>query len=149
MEIAVLCLNCKRRFFVTEDLVGRRVMCPHCPNAVRVPWPDGHARQAPPARGASKPPRSLSLGVASLALGALAVMALCLPVVGYASFVLSGTGLGLGLCGLACSGWERAGVGAPRTGRGLLAGRAVDFPMAGVAVCLLALVLAGLPFLLP
>jgi hypothetical protein len=146
MSIDVACPTCKRKNSVPDTLVGRRVICRHCGNPVRVPWPEAPAPEAPPAPVATALPRSASLGIASLVLGLLAVIALCLPVIGNVSFVLSGIGLVLGLYSLTSSGRERARVGKRRTGEGL-DGRAVNFPLAGTAACLLALALASLPFL--
>jgi hypothetical protein len=147
--IEVTCPKCKRKKSVPEDLAGRKLMCSHCDHVVRVPWPEAHAPEAPLPKADIALPVSVTLGIASLVLGLLAVMVLCLPVIGRVSFVLSGIGLGLGLCGLAGSWRGRAKVGKQRSGELRLAGRTVDFPLAGTAACLLALALASLPLLWP
>jgi hypothetical protein len=92
--------------------------------------------------------------VVSLFLGALSVLVLCLPFVGYyVALGLSSVGLLVGLWGLV-SAW----LGGPGAGSTSLAGsaggttrfgqRQQDYPLAGLVVCLLALTLTLLPFLL-
>jgi hypothetical protein len=109
------------------------------------------AAQPPPSPEVPTPlPGSARLGVAALALGLLAVLVLCLPFLGYVSPILSGLGLLLGLAGLLAA--QVKGTGSyPLAGGAALAprfgGRARDYPLAGVGVCLLALALALLPFL--
>jgi hypothetical protein len=89
-------------------------------------------------------PPGTRLGVVALMLGLASVAVLCVPLLGYASFVLSGLGLLLGLWGLVRSLGRDAGVAKGPTG-----GRALTYPLAGALVCLVALLLALLPFLLP
>jgi hypothetical protein len=90
------------------------------------------------------------LGVVALGLGLLSIAALSLPFIGYMSFVLSGLGLLFGLWGLyhalrpIVSGKSPTG-GSAAAGIG---GRGLGYAMAGTAVCLAALLLAMLPFLL-
>jgi hypothetical protein len=96
-------------------------------------------------------PPSARLGVAALALGLVSVMVLCLPVLGYAAIGLSGVGLLLGLGGLyraavlADAGAYAHAAGAARTSA-RFGERRWDFPLAGVAACLLTLTLALLPW---
>jgi hypothetical protein len=89
--------------------------------------------------------------MAAAALGLIAVMVLCLPVVGYLSLALSGVGLLLGLSGLVAALGE-GGAAHRRAGKvaatPLLGGRPSAFPLAGMAACLVALALALLPFLI-
>jgi hypothetical protein len=84
-------------------------------------------------------PLGARLGVVALVLGLTAIAILCVPIVGYASSVLSGLGLLLGLWGLFR---PSAGFSAAR-----FSGRALSYPLVGTLVCLAALLLALLPFL--
>jgi hypothetical protein len=157
----VTCLCCHSKLRPPDHLAGRRVTCPHCGEAVRVPEPPKELEpegDAPAPEGAPSPedlPLSppARLGVVSLGLGLASVLILCLPLIGYVSFVLSGVGLVLGTWGVV-----RAMTGGPWTPSPSLVGgagarrgfgaRALDYPLAGVVACLLALVLALLPTLL-
>jgi hypothetical protein len=84
----------------------------------------------------------------ALVLGLVSVLILCLPWIGYASFVLSGVGLLLGLGGLFGA---HDGPGAYALAEGgesrRFGQRARDYPLAGAGACLLALALALLPLL--
>ena len=75
-----------------------------------------------------QPRRSSSLGIASLVLGTLALLVCWVPFLGAITLPLSGLGLLLGLVGLI--------VALTRRGAG------VGFPIAGMAVCGLAFVIA-------
>jgi hypothetical protein len=128
--------------------------CPRCGEPVRVPGAEGRPDGAPAGAPSADPPAPLParLGVASLALGLLAVLVLCLPVVGYASFALSGLGLLLGLGGLVGQQWGGVrGAGRPEAGGARVAFglgvRPLNYPLAGVAACLAALALALAPLL--
>jgi hypothetical protein len=80
-------------------------------------------------------------------LGAFSVLVLCLPVVGYASLGLSGVGLLVGLYGLVTA-YLGGGNAVPRdSGPRRFGERGHDYPLAGIGMCLLALILALLPFL--
>jgi hypothetical protein len=79
----------------------------------------------------------------ALGLGVLAIAVLCLPFIGYGTFVLSGLGLLFGLWGL-CLALRRSG-GSPAAGS---RGRGLGYALAGTVVCLGAQLLALLPFLL-
>lgn len=97
-------------------------------------------------------PMSARIGIVALALGCISVMIMCLPVVGYASIVLSAAGLPLGLWGLLRSRTEGdQTLSHTLTGNAATAGgfgtRAQHYPLAGVGACLIALALALLPLL--
>lgn len=165
--VRVACPACHQRLRVPENLAGNRVTCPRCGAAVSVPLPEESPEEAAAAaahaagaaaRGAEggavgdleHAPPATRMGVVALGLGLLAVLVLCVPLLGYASFALSGLGLLVGLWGLARSLRRGAGedpAGGPRAGR--LGGRVLSYPLAGTLACLVALLLALLPFLLP
>jgi hypothetical protein len=130
---------------VPERLAGRQVVCPGCGEIVprparKVAQPE--ARAAGPAAPQDDPfpppplPPAARLGVASLALGLVSVLLVCVPLVQYAAAPLSGVGLLLGCWGLARA---RAGGAALAV---WLGGPARGYPLAGLAACLLALALA-------
>jgi hypothetical protein len=116
----VFCPVCGRKLRIPDDLAGRRVCCPECEEPVRVPVGQDPAEPAPPpVPAADTLPLPARLGVASLALGLLSVMVLCLPVVGVAAVGLSGLGVLLGLSGLFMSfGQGAARLGLPAGGAG-------------------------------
>jgi hypothetical protein len=72
----------------------------------------------------------------ALVLGLAAVLVLCVPLLGYASFVLGGLGLLLGLWGLFRSPGRDSGVPKGRAGgpAAVSAGRALAYPLAGALV---------------
>jgi hypothetical protein len=154
MVIPVICPSCRRLSCVPGKLAGRVVRCPRCSHAWRVPLPDPSAASSASAAGPSGKPLTLAahLGIASLALGLLAILLLCLPLVGYGSLFLSSGGLALGLWGLARSVDEDGGAVCKLLGlsarRPAAATRPLlTFPLAGAGACLLALALALLPVL--
>ena len=166
MAIRVACPACRQKLRVPEGLAGGQVTCPCCGEAVAVPLPDGPPQQAPAQAAAAAvrgggggvagdlehAPPGTRLGVVALMLGLASVAVLCVPLLGYASFVLSGLGLLLGLWGLVRSPGRDAGVAKGPTGgpSAVPVGcRALTYPLAGALVCLAALLLALLPFLLP
>jgi hypothetical protein len=149
----IACPTCRCKLRVPDRLTGP-VRCPKCQQPV--PTPQESLREAMEAALAEPPssapaveaplPLSARLGMVALGLGLLAVLVLCLPFLGYASPVLSGVGLLLGLAGLVHA--RRGGIGNSALGLGHRFGtRARDYPLAGIGVCLLALALALLPFL--
>jgi hypothetical protein len=86
-----------------------------------------------------------------LALGLVSILILCVPIVGYAAIGLGALGVLLGIAGLVSalivSPPHRA---TPRNNAGVyprFGERVQDFPLAGIATCLLALGLALWPFL--
>jgi hypothetical protein len=164
MAIRVECPACSQRLRVPEALEGSHVPCPSCHLAVLVPLqgrpsakalalaapaaPSAGVRAAPDLEAA---PPAVRLGVVALVLGLAAVVVLCVPVLGYASFGLSGGGLLVGLWGLLKYGSRDAGAaGGPADGPPAARAdrRAWVYPLAGVLVCLGAALLALLPFLL-
>jgi hypothetical protein len=143
---------------VPEHLAGNRVTCPRCGEAVSVPLPEAPPEEALAAAVKAAAPRpdagaacdlehappTMRLGVMALGLGLLAVLVLCVPFVGYASFVLSGLGMLCGLWGLVRSLQREAGGSRPAgVGR-----RGLTYPLAGTLASLGALFLALLPYLL-
>jgi hypothetical protein len=159
MPVHVKCLSCRKRLHVPDHLAGRRVTCPRCGEAVPVPAPEAPETAPAPASAEHEEdaltalPRFGRLGVVSLGLGLLSVVVLCVPVVGYASLALSGLGVLVGLCGLFDFLRERRGRSAVRVtpgGQTMSGGgaRALNYPLAGTAVSLVALALALLPLLL-
>jgi hypothetical protein len=148
------CSVCGRKMRVPDDLAGRRVRCPECEEPVRVPLGQGEPEAAPSlAAFADEFPLPARLGMASVALGLLSVMVLCLPFVGVVAVGLSGLGVLLGVGAVFTSfrqGTAALGLpaGGARGGRHFGQG-ALDYPLAGVGACLLALALAVLPWLIP
>ncbi|HEY8502963.1 MAG TPA: hypothetical protein VIL46_00175 [Gemmataceae bacterium] len=162
MAVLIHCPSCGLAQRVREKYAGRKVRCPNCGVGVRVPEPEEVPEAAvasPPAAGLvafrtadplSPPAR---LGVFALGLGLVAVLLLCVPVVGYVSPGVSGVGLLLGLAGLVRS-WldRRRGGRLPSEGVQMpdfFGERTLSFPAAGTAACALALTLALLPLLVP
>ncbi len=153
--LRVCCPVCGRKLRVPDDLAGRRVGCPECEEPVRVPPGQGEPEPAPPpvpATFADEFPLPARLGMASVALGLLSVMVLCLPFVGVAAVGLSGFGVLLGV-GAVFASFRQGGaaLGHPAGGaRGLrhFGEGALDYPLAGIGTCLLALALAVLPWLI-
>jgi hypothetical protein len=144
----VTCPSCQRKLRVPDQLAERLLICPGCHEAVPVPNrkeeylrlvdnaspPQGPARSA---AGAELLPFPARLGAVAMLLGVLSVLVLCLPYVGYAALGLSGVGLLLGLWGLASASAHSGGIRQPEK----------SYPLGGIAACLLALVLALIPFL--
>jgi hypothetical protein len=155
MPIPFVCPSCKRMGCVSEDLAGRRVRCPRCSHTIQIPL-SGQTDKVETGWTFESSSRPLTLaarlGLAALTLGLLAVLLMCLPLIGYVSVAVSGGGLVLGLWGLARSIDEDAGevrkLFGSKAARSAAPSRmAVSFPLVGVAVCLLALALALLPLL--
>jgi len=154
----VVCPSCQSKLRVPENGAGQQFICPACNAAVKPPDPEAAylraVEQAPPPSpapaSAGQAPLSLParLGAVSLFLGTLSVLVLCLPFVGYSAPGFSGIGLLVGLCGLvrALLGSGSAPPSASRWRR--FGDRGYDYPLAGIGMCLLALALALLPFLL-
>ena len=124
MAIRVACPACRQKLRVLEGLAGGQVPCPRCGEAVIVPLPDRPPEKAPGQAAVAAPsspggrvagdlehaPPAARLGVVALVLGLAAVLVLCVPLLGYASFVLGGLGLLLGLWGLFRSPGRDSGV---------------------------------------
>src|SRR5688572_1081941 len=85
VTIATTCPTCGRRVNVPETLAGRRIACPRCADAWRVPQAEAaeEAATAGPAAGEAEGRLALSLrlGIAAVVLGMLSVVVLCLPFV--------------------------------------------------------------------
>jgi hypothetical protein len=162
MSLPIPCPSCKRRLYVPEKLAGRRVTCPRCGAAVRAPLLEEAPKEAPTHPAATKPaaaaaadaaPLSTRLGITALVLGLVAILILCVPVVGYGSLGLSGIGFLFAVAGLFCArkdGTRRLGspLAAGVQGPPPLGKRDLNYSLGGVVVCLLAAALALLPFLL-
>ena len=167
--LRVSCPVCGRKLRVPDDLAGRRACCPECAEPVRVPRGQDPAEAAPSSTpSADTLPLPARLGLASLALGLLSVMVLCLPFVGVVAVGLSGIGVLLGVgavfttfrqgaatlgLGLRFSSLRHGGpaLGLPAGGAGgvrRFGEGTLDYPLAGVGACLLALTLALLPWVL-
>jgi hypothetical protein len=157
MGITTTCPACRHRLRVPERLAGRRVTCPRCDAPVGVPKPLDTPTESKtkPAESplATEPdgalPRSAHLGTLSLVLGLSSVLVLCIPYVGYAALVLSGTGLLLGFAGVFDGMLYTSG----RRGSGAVVRAAswrtpaLGWPLAGVGTCLFVLFLALWPLL--
>jgi hypothetical protein len=164
MSVRVTCPSCGKRLHIPEHLTGRRTMCPGCNDFFAVPRSEpspleqrkgSHAVPAPAPADAPEEaalPWHGRLGLLSALLGLLAVPGLCLPIVGYAAPALSGLGLLAGLTALTgawLDGPLPAAAAAPGTAgapRGF-GSRPMDFPLAGVAACLVGLILTLVPVL--
>ena len=168
--LRVCCPVCRRKLRIPDHLAGRRVCCPQCEEPMRVPLGQGEPEAAPSPTGFTDEfPLPARLGMASVALGLLSVLVLCLPFVGVVAVGLSGIGVLLGVGavfttfrqGAATLGLSLrfgslrhggAALGVPAGGAGgvrRFGEGTLDYPLAGVGACLLALALAVLPWLIP
>ena len=155
----VACPACQRKLRIPDDLPGRKVTCPRCHQTVPVrhssqPLAEEDAPSTePPLSEAPEPLRpSARLGMIAMVLGVFSIPVLCIPFVGYAAILLSGVGLFLAVRGLliaqpsgtreVSSSPAEGAAKSPRFGE-----RDRDYPLAGIAACVLALILALLPFL--
>jgi hypothetical protein len=133
-------------------------MCPRCDRPVRVPLhfdPEDESALGAVDFVEEEPlplPRSTHFGVASLALAAVSVIVLCIPVIGYyGSLALSGLGLLVGLIGLVT---YKAPDEDPRDRRRSRPHQellgvdlyARGFPWLGILACLVGIALTVLPF---
>ncbi len=155
----VVCPSCRKKLHPPDHLAGRRVVCPRCEEVLTVPneltkaiEEAATAEEPSPIEDPPFPP-SARLGIFSMALGLTSILIMCLPLIGKLSIGLSGFGLLLGLGGLYRSRTDSEPL-PPRAmagGLGIWSGfgtRSRDYPLAGVAACLLALALTLLPTLL-
>jgi hypothetical protein len=97
-------------------------------------------------------PRSARVGIISMILALVAILVMCLPVIGgYASLVLSALGLPTGLWGLLLTRTQGGGsLSYSQVGGGIWAGfgtRAEHYPLAGIVASLLAMALSLVPVL--
>lgn len=130
MPISAICPSCGRRLRVADALAGREVKCPDCASAVTVRGnrsPDGEMPYEAPMPTSRV---ALGLGLAALVVGAIAVPLNWVPGATLAAWAVGGAGLFLGVVGVVLAGF--------RHGQGLA------FPVAGSAVSVIALAVAGL-----
>lgn len=154
MPIRTVCVDCRSKLRIPDDMAGQWVQCPKCNQLVHVPKKseapveDKKAAGPRPARvsqvaenagsWAASARQALStstgLGMTSLGLGLASVpFLLCVGLVSnfvgfYGDLVLCGVGLLMGLIGL----FKARGRGE----------RLLGYPLAGSATCLVALMLA-------
>jgi hypothetical protein len=133
-------------------------MCPRCDTVIVVPNElvevmEKAATQEETTSPAEDLPFPLParLGITAMVLGMVSVFILCLPFARFLSIGLSGIGVLLGLAGLYRARTDSEPL--PPTvagGVGIWGGfgtRVRDYPLGGVAACLLSMILASLPFL--
>jgi hypothetical protein len=94
------------------------------------------------------------MGMLSLGMGLVSILILCLPILGYLAFVLSGAGVILGTGGLLYARFHGGESLPPQLAGGAgiwgrFGSRVIDYPLAGVVACLFALALALLPYVMP
>lgn len=150
--IEFACGQCGNRIRVSDEAAGKRGKCNKCGVVVKVPYPIATQRtvqafvdEPPPVRYTPQPPplmqavsvevnvppprpHTSSLGIASLILGILAFVICWIPLLGIIGWPLAILGVVLGGIGFL--------VAIVRRGRG------IGFPIAGMAVCGLALVIS-------
>jgi len=155
----VVCPTCFKKLRPPDRLAGRRVTCPRCEAVLTVPLSTDSDEQIPtdlpaPDLEPEDPPlpKSARFGIIALFLGCISILIMCLPIVGYASLILSSVGVPVALWGLLRAHYEGNEMIYRSTpgGAGIVGSfgkRARDYPLAGVVVCLLALVLAIVPIL--
>jgi hypothetical protein len=161
MTVAVACPNCKREIPVAEGQSGRWFVCPRCNETVFIPGPEDPPERAralnePVDPEAEEAPVVFSpadrLGITALVLGTVSVLILCIPFVGLAAFALSSAGLTIGLRGLYVARRDQPPAGTRAARKRRRKGRArefpVNYPLAGIVACLIALLLAFIPFLI-
>jgi hypothetical protein len=153
------CPCCHKKLRLPDHLAGRRIICPHCGEGFRASanlaedieeMDLAHESSAP-----EEPPFPLSarLGIAGMALGLVSILSLCLPGIGYfVSIGLSILGLLAAFGGLLRTRPHQAVPLSERLIRdvGIPAGlgrQARNYSLAGLLTCVLALVLALLPYL--
>jgi hypothetical protein len=156
----IVCPSCRKKLHPPDDLAGRRVMCPRCDAVVPVPTElvkaVEEAEKRATAMGETTSPTedppfppATRLGITAMVLGMASIFSLCVPLL---SIGLSSVGLLLGLGGLYRA--RTDGESLPPAiagGVGIWGGfgtRVRDYPLGGVAVCLLALLIASLPMLI-
>jgi hypothetical protein len=155
----VTCPSCRKKIHPPERLAGRRVVCPRCEAVLVVPAELAKAveeaaqtESSPPIEDHPFPP-SARLGMLSIGLGLASILIMCLPLIGYLSYVMSSIGLLLGLGGLYRSRTDSEPLPPQAVGGGVgiwsgFGTHSRDYPLAGVAACLIALLLSMLPSLL-
>lgn len=158
----VRCPSCRKKIRPPDHLAGKRVTCPRCEAVLTVPVPLDSSQEiaipsAPPPPPQIAPedaplPSSARFGIVALVLGCISVLIGCLPFSSYASLVLSGLGLPLGLWGLIRARMEEGILCRSLTGgagiTGTFGARTQDYPLAGIAICFVALTLSLVPILM-
>ncbi len=157
----IVCPSCRKKLHPPENLAGRRVMCPRCDAVITVPTELVQAVEEAEKRGTAAGettspsedlpfPAAARMGITAMILGTASIFSLCL--LGSLSIGLSSIGLLLGLGGLYRARRESESLPpAIAGGVGIWGGfgtRVRDYPLGGVAVCLLALLFASLPTLI-
>lgn len=155
----IVCPSCAKKMRLPDHLAGRRVMCTRCDAVIAIPADLVEvADKAPPPETAAPPeedqpfPLPARLGIVALVLGMISSLLTCVPLVHYVSLGMSGVGLLLGLGGLFRARTDSEPLPtAVASGTGICGGfgtRVRDYPLAGVAACLIALLLILLPTLI-
>ncbi|HTU89432.1 MAG TPA: hypothetical protein VMF69_04985 [Gemmataceae bacterium] len=154
----IACPSCHKKIRLPDHLAGRRIMCPRCEAVITVPTELVKAVEEAAAVETTSPveeppfPLPARLGIISLILGILSTFLVCAPILNYLSIGLSSVGLLLGLGGLYRSRTDSEPLPPSVAGGvGIWNGfgtRVRDYPLAGVAACLLSLLLTLLPTLI-
>lgn len=155
----IVCPSCAKKMRLPDNLAGRRVMCTRCDAVIPVPAnlaavaEEAAVKETTPSAEEDLPfPLPARLGIVALVLGMISSLLTCVPLVQYVAIGLSGVGLLLGLGGLYRARTDSEPL-PPEVagGTGIWGGFGThvrDYPLAGVAACLIALLLTLLPTLL-
>jgi hypothetical protein len=156
----LVCQKCRKKLRPPDHLAGRRVTCPRCEAVLMVPLESESSPEIPtnlpePESVPEDPPLppSVRIGVASLLLGCISILSLCLPFVGYIAIVLSIIGLPVGAWGMYRVLMEGnhpilRSAGGTTGIVGNFGTRTLHYPLAGLLACFLAFILALLPIVL-
>jgi hypothetical protein len=158
MPIITTCRHCRKRLRLPDRTIGRAVMCPRCERVFEA-TATGLGSDTEKTGGksrhngvtASSVLQPDPIGALSALLGLMAILVVCIPYVGYVGFLFSSAGLVIGIWGLVHAG----GTGAQRGGAGpssfvstpVQQSKGITHPLVGVAICLLALFLALVPWI--
>jgi hypothetical protein len=155
----IVCPSCHKKLNPPDHLAGRRLICPRCDAVIVVPTELVEVvERAQKAAGETVSPveelpfpLAARLGITAMVLAMLSFFALCLPFTSYLSIGLSSLGVLLGLAGLYRARTDSEPLPPAVAGSvgiwGGFGSRVYDYPLGGVAACLLALILALIPFL--
>ncbi len=155
----IVCPSCGKKMRLPDNLAGRSVMCTRCDAVIAVPASLVEAVEKAAAKETSPPPEEdppfplpARLGIIALVLGMISSLLTCVPLVHYITIGMSGIGLLLGLGGLYRARTDSEPLPpSVASGVGIYNGfgtRVRDYPLAGVAACLFALLLTLLPTLI-
>lgn len=154
----IACPSCHKKLQIPSHVAGRRIMCPRCDAVIKVPTELVQAVEEAASVEKSSPredppfPLAARLGIIALILAMISFLLLCMPSVSYVSIGLSSVGLLLGLAGLYRARTDSEQLPpAVAGGVGISSGfgtRVGHYPWAGVAACLLSLLLTLLPMLI-